>query len=418
MKFFVSKLEEKHTIFFGEADSFTILRQNIQPSKILRDLNLSSLMYDHVILAAAYFWQSKTVYSLIPQIEGLIQSGTILPAIRDSKQTRDTLDYFEKRLTETSNLVKSPIYNIKALSSEIAKPNQKPVPLYLDNIGTFLHIDTQSIEAIFRRLWLNDTSDQDKPNSLYNIVFLSLPQKDQEIVVKFLRSINPKRHFSRSLIASHILSLPFSSALKSALIQRASNLYLLSNAIACKSDLLTPSRIVGYQSKSGQNSLGSLRLSNMDIFMEVLNLCGLSPLTINSLSTEEILSIKYSEEFIVFQEIYKQLVVSAMDEEQNLVKEILQKLASKQQGEKIKKKMLRTIGYLEAISAAIFTNTLSSVLMNTPVSQAVLIGSGAGAAISHFLKKTEWLRKTPILDFVEFVTKREFRKRLYGALLK
>jgi hypothetical protein len=393
MKFFVSKLEEKHTIFFGEADSFTILRQNIQPSKILRDLNLSSLMYDHVILAAAYFWQSKTVYSLLPQIEGLIQSGTILPAIRDSKQTRDTLDYFEKRLVETSNLVKSPIYNIKALSSEIARPNQKPVPLYLDNLGTFLHIDTQSIEAIFRRLWINDTVDQDKPNSLYNIVFLSLPPKDQEPIVNFLRSINQKRNFSRSLIASHILSLPFSNTFKSALIQRASNLYLLSNAIACKSDLLTPSQIVSYRNKSYKNSLGSLTLSNMDLFMEVLNLCGLSPSIINSLSAEELLSIKYSEEFIVFQELYKQLVASARDEEQNLAKEVLKKISNKQQGEKIKKKVLLAIGYLETISAAVFTNTLSSVLMNTPVSQAILIGSGAGAGISHFLKKPNGLEK-------------------------
>ena len=69
MKIFASRTQDKQKLFFGNADSFTLIHQQISKETILRELKLSCLLYDHVVLAAAYFWQSDSMRSLIPYVE-------------------------------------------------------------------------------------------------------------------------------------------------------------------------------------------------------------------------------------------------------------------------------------------------------------------------------------------------------------
>lgn len=128
MKFLASQTKDRQKLFFGDADSFTLIHQKIPRETVLRELKLSCLLYDHVVLAAAYFWQSNTMRSLMPHVETFIQNGDLLPAIRDYSQTSNASDYLERRIEETSVFAnQSPIYRIPAIASEIAKPEQRPM---------------------------------------------------------------------------------------------------------------------------------------------------------------------------------------------------------------------------------------------------------------------------------------------------
>jgi hypothetical protein len=236
MKIFASETQDKQKLFFGNADSFSLIRRPISKNIILRELKLSCLLYDHVVLAAAYFWQSDIMRSLIPYLEPLIENDHLLPAIRDYSQTSDASDYLERRMEETSLFLnKPPIYNIpgitteiaRGIASEIAIPENQPIAKKLNKIGTFFYIDTDtgSIEIIYRRLWNDDISLNTNPHSLYNLIDFFVPQKYHHYLIKSLKEIMLNRqYFSRSLIASYILDLKIPKDFKILFIERASEL--------------------------------------------------------------------------------------------------------------------------------------------------------------------------------------------------
>ncbi|MEC4882774.1 MAG: hypothetical protein SAL70_15760 [Scytonema sp. PMC 1070.18] len=420
MKYLASKIHNKRNVFFGEADSFTVIKQRISQEVLLRELKLACLLYDHVILAAAYFWQSKRVYSLIPEIEVLIQNGDVLPAIRDYTQTRDAKDYLDKRIEESSALVTdSPVYQIPLIASEIAKPTQRPVANELNRIGTFLHIDTGSIEAIFRRLWLDDIHNIKNPNSISNIIEMAPSEIYKRSLIKHLNRVCSGQYFSRSIIASYLLNLPIDRDLKSALIQRASELYLLSNAITVNSDLLVSSKPTNSLYTPSSNLLGSLSRSNVNIFAKFLEICDLSISNIDEMTGVDIINLKSSKEFVAFRDLYNSLLESALLEKKILVNEVVQQFFELKREEKQKKVLIRILNVLEFVSSGVFINTLSSIILPgfSPVAPALTIGSGVAATASYFLKKIGRIKSTPILDFTDSIKEGKFRNSLYKNVL-
>lgn len=417
MKLFVSHLIDKRTLFFGEADSYTIISQNISAGEILRKLRVASLLYDHVILAAAYFWQSETMYSLLPSIETLMTTGEILPSIRAPRITRDVADYYEKRSAETFALTKTPIYRSSALASEIAKPQHRPIALELDKVGTVVYIDIGSVEDKFRYLWLNDTLDQRSPYSVYNTLLVASSSTEHAKILQRVRSIATRPYFSRSLVAQEIFGLDCPKEIKNTLVLRASDLYLLANAQACESDLLSTTRSLTY-SEIGhyQQLLGPLATSNVDLFTRILKLCGIPLNLLNSLSNEEILLIKYSEEFYEFKTTYFKLIETALNEQDDFVNDVWQKFSDMWTEERLKKKLILFLKYIENVSSWLFAAALGAVVQqSSPFTQSLLIASGIGAGTSHILKRIEWFNKTPISDFVDFAARGEYRKRLYSS---
>jgi hypothetical protein len=421
MKFFASQTRNKHKLFFGDADSFTLIGERISRDIIFRELKLACLLYDHVVLAAAYFWQSNIMHSLIPHVEPLIQNGDLLPAIRDYSQTMDASDYLERRIEESSLVAnQSPIYKIPSIASEIAKPTQRPMASELNKIGTFFHIDTGSIETIYRRLWINDISVNQNPNSLYSLMIIAIPPKYHNGLTSSLEIICKMQYFSRSFIASHILNLQIPKDLKILFIQRASELYLLANAIAINGDLLTGSRaknvFCNYQGKS----LGPLARANLDLFLKVLELCDLSVATIDEMSPRELLALKYSEEFIAFRMVYYNLVERAKNTQKDIANEIIQQFSNLKKLEKEKRGLVRVLSILELMSSGVFVNTLTSVLLPgfPPAAPAVILGSGVTTSISYFLKKIKKIQETPILNFIDIIKEGKFRHGLYSNLLQ
>lgn len=376
---------------------------------------MASLLYDHVILAAAYFWQSSTMYSLLPYIENLVSTGDILPSIRTPYITRDVIDYFEKRVAETAEIAHSSIYQMPALASEIARPNQKSVALELDRTGTIVYTDVGSVEDNFRCLWLADTLDQKNPFSIYNIVLAGSSTSDHSKVLELLRHISTQSYFSRSLIAQEIDGIIVPRIIKSTLINRASNLYLLANAQACNSDLLSTSRsLLNHRKNSNSHLLGPLVTSNIDLFTQILELCGIPSHILTNLTNEEILLIKYSEEFYRFRETYFELIKVALKEQDDFVNNVWLKFSKMWAEEHLKKKLLFFLRYAENVSSWFFAAALGAVIQqNSPFTQTVLMASGMSAGVSYILRRLESLNRTPLVDFAELVIHNEYRNRLH-----
>jgi len=228
------------------------------------------------------------------------------------------------------------------------------------------------------------------------------------------------QYFSRSLIASHLLNLQITKDLKILFIQRASELYLLANAIAINGDLLTGSRAINVFCNYQGKSLGPLARANVDLFLKVLELCDLSVATIDEMSPKELLVMKYSEEFIAFRRLYYDLVERAKNTQKDIADEIIQRFFNLKRLEKEKRGLVRVLSMLEFMSSGVFLNTLSSVLLPgfAPAAPAVILGSGVATSISHFLKKIKKIQETPILNFIDIIKEGKFRHGLYSNLLQ
>ena len=230
-----------------------------------------------------------------------------------------------------------------------------------------------------------------------------------------------RQYFSRSLIASYILDLKIPEDFKILFIERASELYLLSNAIAINGDLFASSRVSNLFRNYQGNSLGPLAKQNVDLFSKVLELCGLPVTIIDKMSAQELLNLKYSEEFIGFRSLYSNLINRANNTQKDLKTEIIENFYHQNKLERGKKVILvRLLSLVESTSSEVFLATLSSIFLSgfLPVVPAILLGSGVTFSINSFLKKNQKIKETPLLDFIELINEGKFRNRLKANFLR
>jgi hypothetical protein len=343
-------------------------------------------------------------------VEQLIETGEILPSIRAPRVTRDVIDYFDKRLEDTSDLVHTPIFQDRALASEIARPEQRPVAQQLARLGTVVHLDTGSVEDNFRQLWSADTTDLRDPFSARNTVLENSSDDDRtHDLVLAIGAISEQAFFSRSVVAQELRKMNLPSPLTTRLIDRASELYLRSNAAACGSEHLVSSR----SNPAAGSSVGPLASANIDLFTRVLGLCGITPRQLHGLQDRELLAIKYSDQFQAFRETYFRLVESAAREHEDFTDEVWQRFQKIRSRDRAAKRLIRALKSIQWASGSLFTAALGAVVQDsTPFGQAVLAAGGTGAGASYFLGRVGRLQKTPVDDFVEFATRKEYRSRL------
>lgn len=413
MKLMVSRMTDRRILFFGEADSYTVMTHGVDSRELLTKLRTSALLYDHVILAAAYFWQSEELQNILPYVTQLIETGEILPSIRSPRITRDVIDYFDKRLEDTSGLLRTTIAENRALASEIARPEQRPVAEQLASLSTVVHLDTGSVEDAFRRLWSADTVNLRDPFSTRNAVLEGTGGNDRAVeLLQNIGRIAQQAFFSRSVVAQELHKMNLPSSLTNALVERASELYLRSNASACGSEQLVSSR----SGRITGPSVGPLTSANIDLFIRVLGVCGITPRQLLSLNDNELLAIKYSEEFQAFREKYFRLVETAALEHEDFTDEVWYRFERARSHDRIAKRFIGVLKSIQWASGALFAAALGAVVQEpTAVGQTLLAASGASAGASQFLGGLKRLNATPVDDFVEFATRKEYRSRLRAS---
>ena len=414
----ISRMTAKRNIFLGEADSYTIITENIQSQELLRKIRIAALLYDHAILAAAYFWQSEELGSVLPYLATLIGSGDVLPSIRSPQLTRDVRDYFEKRIEDTAELGNSSIFRIKPLASEIAKPSQRPIAEKIDNMGALVHVDMGSVEAYFRHLWREDAADMENPNSIYNILLVFSDSDNYSSRSQQIYSIADLAFFSRSVIAQGLYNISLPRQLRVALIDRASTLYLQANALACGSELLLSKRSnMSLGEAPLQGSIGPLAAANVSLFSRTLHLCGISPRDLDRLSDEELIMIKYSEEFYEFKELYFRLVDAALAEQSEFTESVWRRFQQLRGQDRAITRVIRVLKYVEMASGALFAAALGAVVQQATVpGQAMMAASGAAAGASRVLSRIKRLNSTPIENFSRFIENKEYQKRLRASV--
>ena len=139
------------------------------------------------------------------------------------------------------------------------------------------------------------------------------------------------------------------------------------------------------------------------------------------MSAQELLKLKYSEEFVAFRSLYSNLINRANNTQKDLKTEIIENFYHQKKLERGKRKILvRLLSLVESTSSEVFLATLSSVFLSDflPVVPAVLLGSGVTFSINSFLKKNQKIKETPLLDFIELINEGKFRNRLKANFLR
>ncbi|MHB9036599.1 MAG: hypothetical protein ACYC64_08020 [Armatimonadota bacterium] len=417
MRYFATHIQDRRIAFLGQADSYTLLTRATPDVELLRQLKLACLLYDHVVFAAAYFWQSRDAWRVISAVEPLVQSGAILPAIRAPEGSRNIIEYFERRVEDTRWAPVAFIADKPALLSEIAMPEQRPQATQLENMGAILHLDATSVSGTFSNKWWLDTFDESDPDSLYNCAYLSLPQASRESVMMSLRLmlINAE-YFGRCVAAEHILSLEIPAELQQTLIRRTSDLYLRANAETCHGVLVTDRSSTTGWIRLPHTFLGPLDYSNVDLFHHVLGTIGLPDDQLMKLTPQDVECIRLSAELRGFLPIYNSLIDAGLQCEQNVRGSLLDQFEALRSQDQDRRRLLKALKSLRLASGTLFVAALGAYLAD-PGLLGVLLGSGAGGAASHLLSKLEYWQHTPVLDFIDYLGERRYEKTLLERTL-
>ena len=235
MKRNISNLKTNTKIYFGFTDTFHYDKQNLSSDELLLYFKLANLAYDHILIASAYFWQNPELDLLLPHLKKSMERNDVLPTIRHRNVTRDILEYYQIRVDETKEYLNKPGFSeLSILSTEIAQSKHYKTVEELKAIGSFVYRDSGSVEEKFKLLFRFELQDQNNPHSLLNILNIYSPKFSKKLInhiIAEIRSLLYIQHFSRSIIASKIISLKLPENLQQLLIERVSFLYLSANAV-------------------------------------------------------------------------------------------------------------------------------------------------------------------------------------------
>jgi hypothetical protein len=415
MRLTLSALNKKNVAYFGDADYLNQLVSRSRLQSINLKLNLSILLYDHVILAAAYYWQSPLSYRLLLRNEEFIRSGDLLPVIRKPTETRDFGEYFDRRYEEMSSLERVAENSSNKLWSEVPRLEQRKLAQDLDKLNVILYNDGKSVEQVYREIWLNDVKENQNPDSLYNI----LNSSSNTYVNKYLGQLESMaliRSFSRAHVANHIMGFPIASQMRKAMIYRASDLYLSANAIASNTRLISEN-LLTLTYRGNNVSYGELALDNPLLFGKVLSICGISSKLISRLTPTEILILKQSAELQEFKNVYFKFLSQAIIDKDELEETLTQEFTRRKRSDILKNSFKNSLQFLNWGASTLFAAALGALLqeVNQPLIL-VTAGSGVFAGLSYIVKRLDWLNKTPVWNMNRYALNHEFKNRLHSAI--
>lgn len=411
MKLFLSDVKNDSRLFIGDLDSYTIIENGFVKEQLNFKIKLGLLLYDKILLPAAYFWQSKPMASLLPEIENLIISQNILPVIRNCDDTSDIMEYFLRREIETSSLKNTNIFNIPSLASEIATKENLCDVKHICNLNIALHLDKQSVKEKFIDLWLKDLAYTYDINSIKFILLQSnLTRNDLENIIRNLEQQVNIDNFSRASLVNTVFLLNVSQFVKNRLLNRISWLYLNANADVSNSDFYVTGNL--YQ--------GMVQKANLDFYLSTLNVFGIDNVLINNLSNIELLRIRESIEYKFFIQNYFKLIDNIVFEQNNILELIIAKENKRFKSEQIKSKLWRALSFVQRNSTTLLlgliVNYFSGSVLNHTVSEVIFGASVISNFLFKFDKLNKFMQTTSFLDFRDYIIKEQYKNRIYKNL--
>lgn len=407
MRQFVSDLNSDRKLFIGDYDSYTILKYGLTSDNLLYLTKLGLLIFDKLLLPAAFFWQSENMAKLLFRLEEPIERGIILPVIRNYESTIDIYDYFEYRMYESSKISDANACADPALASEIASVRNKKQVELLANINSYAHLDNGSIRQKYIENWNNDLENHLDINSL-RLLLVQSDRTTSEVnqICKLLQEETKNPEFSRSSAIQQIRKLIRSGNCQDFLADRASWLYLKSNADSYKSSI--------YYSRNPSNSL--VFEENLVLLAKTLGVVGLTEELINNLTINQILQIRMSPEYSYFIEAYRELIQQVYTKQENVIEIIQKKIEYRMSREKFFNVVLTPLKTIKTVSSTIFWGLLVNQFSNSAISTPVLLSSGTTSLVSSILMKLDVVNKMmqtkDFSDFKNYILTQKYERQI------
>jgi len=407
MRQLVSNLNNDSKMFIGDFDSYTIIRHGTTFDYLYNLSKVGLLLYDRILLPAAFFWQSPVMQQLLLQLEPAIANGIMIPVIRDYETTTDIGDYFVRRMDESEKLGKLEVFQQPELASEIASPENEPYVHLLEDINSYAHLDRNSIREIYIDNWDKDLDNHFDVNSLNLLITQANIPIDhiQPIKQQFLAaSAHPQ--FSRASCVDLIQQLIPEGRCRYLLTERASWLYLKSNADAYDSRI--------YYSHNPFN--GMIFEDNLRLLAQTLSIVGITEDVISQLSTAEVLRIRISPEYQRFIIAYRDLISKIYVEQDVIVTSIRNSIAREMKKESRLLRLYRVLNFIQSGSVYLFMSLLGNHFSGSDVSTPLLFGSGSAAAVSAMIKRIDSVNKAmescEFTNFKDYIVTNQYKKIL------
>ena len=393
MKTYLSQLENNKKIFIGDYDSYTIITEKTDYTKLINLTKAALLLFDRILLPAAFFWQSNEMNRILPLFEESIESGFILPMIRDRSVTINVQDYFSQRFEESQKIKHLKVFKRPEIASELAEGEDKQVALELNGVDSFGYIDNHSIKEKYVSNWLNDLSNHQDINSINLLLFQAdLDDIQRKTIIHKLSEETSNPCFSRASCIQAVESILSDTVIRKQIVKRTSYLYLKSNADVYGSGF--------FLSNDLYNNM--VFEDNIKLLIKTLSAFGITPAIINTLSLNDILAVKNSPEYLMFIQTYNELINKAYTAQNDIVSNIQKQIKWELRKETLKNTVFKSLKKVQNISSTIFIGLITNQLSGSPVKSELYAATGSAAAfasLAHFNKINRYFNSTPFLDF-------------------
>lgn len=409
MRQLVSNLKREKKIFIGDFDSYTIIRYGIPPEKLITLSKIGLLLFDRLMMPAAFFWQSDTLHRLFFELEPAIASGLVLPVIREYSTTTDIQDYFNMRVDESEKIGPMTVFQQPELASELANPHHVQYVKLLEATNTFAHLDQNSIREVYKNNWEKDLTDKYKfdINSLRSLLIqANLPIEQIPVIIQTLQNATSHPQFSRATCIELIQSLFPKGRCQELLVERASWLYLKSNADAYGCGL--------YYSRNPYN--GMIFTDNLRLLAKTLSVFGITEEVISQLTIEDILQIITSSEYKLFIDSYRDLISNMNIAQDNIVLRVQRSITNEMRKETGLPQFYKVLQLIQSISSTVFISLLANHFSNNIISYSMLVYTGSATIISEILKRitaaNSVMSSSNFTDFKNYVISKEYEKSI------
>lgn len=407
MRQLVSNLNNDSKMFIGDFDSYTIIRHGTTFDYLYNLSKVGLLLYDRILLPAAFFWQSPVMQQLLLQFEPAIANGIMIPVIRDYETTTDIRDYFVRRMDESEKLGKLEVFQQPELASEIASPENEPYVHLLEDINSYAHFDRNSIREIYIDNWDKDLDNHFDVNSLNLLITqANIPIDHIQPIKQQLLAASSHPQFSRATCVELIQQLFPEGRCRNLLIERASWLYLKSNADAYGSKM--------YYSHNPFN--GMIFEENLRLLAQTLSLVGITEEVLSQLSTNDVLRVRISPEYQRFIVAYRDLLSKVYAEQDAIVTTIQCSIAKELKKESRLIMLYKALNFIQCGSVSLFMSLVGNHFSGSDVSTPLLIGSGSAAAVSAIIKRIDSVNKAmescDFTNFKDYIVTNQYKKVL------
>ena len=377
MRKFITELDSSRKLFIADYDSYSIEKYKPSPESLLYITKVGMLLFDHIMLPAAFFWQSELMTQIMLRLEDAISAGIILPVIRDLGETPSVKDYFDHRVEESQKIQRIPVFLRPELATEIASKENEHAMQQLYKMDTVAHLDNISLRQIYAEKWERDLRYSVDINSLkFLLDQCNMPSEQIKNIKSSLIGIAQHPQFSRAYCINHIQQNIPSGRIEKLLEERTSWLYLSSNAAAYQSAF--------YYSRDPYNRM--VFSENLSLLASTLSIFGLTKQIITGLSIQDILTITHSMEYKYFITAYNDMVQSVHAQQEDFVKTIERKVLREIHSEKRRRRLYNCLQTIQSCSGTIFLGLLINYFSGSLPSSRAFAVSASGLTVPSILK--------------------------------